>query len=225
MLSPERNAPRSVRAHGSLEDAIASGGRIAAVHAHAHNKSLATVFVRIDAATQMVFANVGAAHAAALCAADPSLPHTDTHTVTRAHGSLEQALAHNATVSAVHPHDNNNSFSVTVHVPKNAELHEAPENMVYTAVSLDHLQALGETYPTVAAYLEEYNLHLFHPSKLLELLQEPGAKICGWHPTMSGVYSIHVACGDGCQRSFSSVTEEHMKQFLPGFIAGSSQFN
>ncbi|KAJ3008390.1 UNVERIFIED_CONTAM: hypothetical protein HDU68_003134 [Siphonaria sp. JEL0065] len=235
MLSPNENASvDTIRASGTFDEAVNRGGRIVHVRAHAAHPSIGTVFVRVPhgaGEADMVFTNVSMPHVQAALASSHTQADADQlHKPSRALGSLETALKHRGDIVDMHSHENNNTFSVTVRIPENVfeeegeMIMDSPRDMVFTGVSLDHIKALAEVHPAVAKYMDEYELHLFHPSKLIELLQEPGAKIVGWHPTMKGSYSIQVSCGDGCQRSFSSVSEEHMKMFMPAFVSGTSQF-
>ncbi|ORY53173.1 hypothetical protein BCR33DRAFT_732938 [Rhizoclosmatium globosum] len=130
----------------------------------------------------------------------------------------------------VHEHKPN-LFTVFVRVPR-----QLVRNMVWTNISQDHLATLQQAHPVpedvhkitlskVAEALANSPIEVFHASKFGELMNEAGSKITGWHKTKSGSYSVKVECGDGCERTFSSVSEQHMMDYVPNFNPGSSQIS
>ncbi|KAJ3073877.1 hypothetical protein HDU98_000404 [Podochytrium sp. JEL0797] len=213
----------TTRAHGSLEDALNNGATISEVRPHENDAAKCSVFALLPSGVASVYTNVSRAHVDQLMqAAGPQSYGPEIHKPTRAHGSLEQALNSGGTITEIHAHENSSTFSVTVHVPGTPT--DEAHDMIYTAVSLEHLSQLGQVYPDVAEMVAKSpKPAIMHASKFDELLEEPGSKISSWHPNAKGTYVAQVSCEDGCHRVFPSVSEEHMKLHIPGFAAGSSQ--
>ncbi|KAJ3239951.1 hypothetical protein HDU81_004868 [Chytriomyces hyalinus] len=232
-----------VRARGTLEDALDNGGSIVHVQKHQNTNEYVTVFVRVPrdyygtrgkapktGQINMVFTNVSREHLKKFQGEQEEeeedeeydgsgeIDNSADFRRTRQSGTLEEAIKHGAKVLEVHSHEHNNDFSVTVRFPDDAV--EGANDMIFTNVSMQRLEDLSKKDESAAAAIKD--LHLYHPSKLTDLMAEPGSRIYAWHPTNRGTYSTHIACADGCTRTYTSVSEEHMKQWVPDFEPGSS---
>ncbi|KAJ3316249.1 hypothetical protein HDU76_001948 [Blyttiomyces sp. JEL0837] len=138
---------------------------------------------------------------------------------TRQHGSLNQVIADGNKVTEITQHEENENLNVIVKMP------DSDEEMIYTNVKPGHIEKLRETYPdSIGDVAKIENLKKGeHADKLVDMMKEPGAKIVDWHPTRTPyTYSIHVQTDDGERHAYSSVSEPHMKQFIPDFKPGSS---
>ncbi|KAJ3316957.1 hypothetical protein HDU76_001438, partial [Blyttiomyces sp. JEL0837] len=132
----------------------------------------------------------------------PQIEAPKVHRI-RQHGSLEQGKRQ--------------LLNVIVKLP------DEDEEMNFTNITTKHLNALRNKHPSVAEAIKSAQLEKGkHPTKFLDLIKSRGAKIAAWHPTERGTYSVRVETRDGHRHAYPSVSEAHMREFVPNFEPGSS---
>ncbi|KAJ3316958.1 hypothetical protein HDU76_001439 [Blyttiomyces sp. JEL0837] len=136
----------------------------------------------------------------------------ETHHRTRQHGNIEQAISSGGKVVDIAQHEQNENLTVVVRMP------DSDEDLVFTNVKPEHVEELKKKYPNIGKPAKSHHLKKGeHPTKFIDMIKEPGAEVCDWHPTERGTYSIHIRTSDGQKHAYSSISEAHMIQYVSDF--------
>ncbi|KAJ3191152.1 hypothetical protein HK101_008023 [Irineochytrium annulatum] len=207
-------------ARGGIDDALKNGGKIVEYHQHSDDDKY-TVHV-MEGEGLKAFTNVKKQQIDELLKAHPLTKVAPT----RQSGNIDNIIKEGGTITDAYSHGGGND-NYNVHVMRN----DATE-MIFTNITPERFEQLqklhcaqdlqGNERSALESEANEMSNNRQPHTRFIDLMKKEGGEISDYHLTERGTYSVHVQTKDGKKHAYSSISEAHMKEFVPDFEPGSS---